>query len=189
MSKPVFLLDCDGVLADFEERCAEAIGFPIDRTQWQEWDVFSHPAVKEHAGKLHDALNSPGFCAGMKPLPGAVEGVATLREIGSIYIVTSPWRTSPHWASERAHWLDRHFGIKWKQIVSTHAKYLVRGDVLIDDKPEHVVNWMKAHKDGVGVLWNQPYNRSFDTTGTGALRSSSWHHIAKLFNRAMEPTG
>jgi 5'(3')-deoxyribonucleotidase len=84
------------------------------------------------------------------------------------------------WASERQQWLAEHFGISHKHLVSTPAKYLVRGELFVDDKPEHVEQWQAANPCGVGVLWSRAYNRS----ATHLRSVSQWGPLVDLMQRA-----
>jgi hypothetical protein len=56
--------------------------------------------------------------------------------------------------------LSRHFGIPSKDVIIAADKSDVGGDMLVDDRHEHVNAWTQAHPGKVGVLIDAPYNRN-----------------------------
>ncbi len=162
MRKKRFLVDVDGVLSDF---CAHAFklmekitGRPVPPGADGDWDIFAwmgDPALKD---ACYDIIKGPGWCAEIPVYPGAREGVDALREVGDVYFCTSPTH-GPYWYYERAEWLMHHFGAKRNHIIHAVDKHVCAGDVLVDDKPEHVFDWLDHHPNGYGVLWLQPYNK------------------------------
>ena len=159
--KPRVLLDVDGVLADFVTpalRVVEQItGAPPHPDCHTDWDLFKdYP--KEVETKFYDEFKKEGWCAALPVYPGAQDGVEALRRVADVYFVTSPMH-GPHWAFERTEWLVKHFGARYDHVVHTNAKYLCKGDILVDDKWQHLNNWFGQHADGVGILWEQPYNK------------------------------
>lgn len=170
MTRPLILLDCDGVLADFVTpalRVVAELGGPTvahdDLTQYDIGQLL--PA--ELRAEFWRRVAVPGFCAGLKPYPGALECVFGLREIGDVVCVTSPM-DAPHWAHERIYWLKEFFGFDRKTTISTSGKHWIAGDFLADDSIGHVDDWANHHAsaDGPlrGCLIKRPWNGG-DTTG------------------------
>lgn len=180
------LLDVDGVIADFfkaTELDMASMGLKPAR-QWTEWDILkmdwiglddspSDEVVREiskHA--LSYIWNKKGFCLSIPEFNGAVEEVKRLAEVFDVYFVTSPMVTNKRWVWERSQWLTDRFGPELgKKVVHTHYKELVAGSALIDDKPQHVVDWHYEHgtiETFEGVL-NRPYNQGTE----GARRYDS----------------
>jgi 5'(3')-deoxyribonucleotidase len=56
-------------------------------------------------------------------------------------------------------------------VVFTTRKYLVRGDVLIDDKPKHLQQWLTHNLYGIVFDW--PYNQTTDFQGS-VWRVTDW---------------
>ncbi len=154
------LLDVDGVLADFwsaaEKVVLWATGKPLPDDVYEGLDMFRSYDT-ETQSRIYNQFKQAGWCLALQPYPGAADFISRLTAIADVYFVTSPM-DGPNWAHERHLWLKEHFNVPSKQVVSTNAKYLCVGDVFVDDKFEHIVNWQKAHKSGIAVLWNQPYN-------------------------------
>ena len=66
--------------------------------------------------------------------------------------------TSAFCAAEKYAWVERHLGAEWKgRILITSDKTLVRGDVLIDDKP--LITGAEASPAWAHLLFDAPYNR------------------------------
>ena len=162
MRLPRVLLDVDGVLADFLSPSLEILSrlsgqlwVPSDFPTWDLFDTVS----REFERPFFDDVNKLGWCQALPVYEDAIEGVSRLREHADIYIVTSPMNHVPTWTHEREQWLKEHFSIEPKKVVHTSAKYICRGDVLVDDRPSNIEAWEAEHPDGVGLLWNQPYNQ------------------------------
>jgi 5'(3')-deoxyribonucleotidase len=119
--------------------------------------MFDAPGVREHRPAIEAECHQPGFCRNLKPFPGALQGINNLREIADVYAVTSHMK-SETWVYERDAWLAEHLQFERNDIIHAHKKWLVTGDVLIDDKPKHIDQWTKFHKNGLGVLWAWPHN-------------------------------
>lgn len=176
MRRPRFLVDCDEVLADFQTPAFEVIKkvtgrsyTPEDFDTWDIWDVVR----EDEAQAVSDGLEAPGFCASLKPTPGSIEAIREIREYADVYAVTSP-QHNRHWVYERTEWLIQHFGFKKATIIHTAAKYLVRGEFFLDDKPEHVENWTRENPDKVAMLWHIPNTRNM---GKGLLRVKTWAEV------------
>lgn len=121
------------------------------------WDCFTVLSAEEKKAVFVE-ISKPGFCRDLEPVEGAIDAVARLRKIVDVYPVTSPW-PSATWIPERIQWLQDRFGFKRDQIVHTASKYLVSGEALLDDKPEHIVAWTEEHPNGLGMLWHIPNTR------------------------------
>jgi 5'(3')-deoxyribonucleotidase len=185
--RPVILLDVDGVLADFTGACLRALldvgvrRSASDVTSYKIEDALGLDAGAR--GYMKSQWSRAGFCAGIEPYPYAREGVEMLRMVGSVYAVTAPMWSSPTWQHERALWLSERMDIITRHVISTHAKHLVRGDVLVEDKPETLAAWMEAWPGGVGVLIDRPYNRDVIDGPWHRVACGDWPRIARLAKR------
>lgn len=170
MKRPRILLDVDGVLGNFTgpyiEHVNQVLGTAYTVDDITEFDIGRCLGLSDEAIiQCYDAI-PPGWCRGLPVSPEAIDGVAQLRELGQVYIVTSPLY-HPTWAHERAEWLWKHFKIPFNKIVSTSAKYTVSGDYLIDDRMANLSHWELEQK-GVGVHWKNRHNRGEVWTGRSA---------------------
>ena len=108
------LIDMDNVLVDFQSALVKR-GLPRDTP---------------------DADNIDGLFAEMDPMPGALEAYRAMVSDGhDVFILsTAPWDNPSAW-SDKLNWVKQHLGdVAQKRLILTHHKYLVSGDVLIDDR-------------------------------------------------------
>jgi 5'(3')-deoxyribonucleotidase len=114
ITKPIVLIDMDGVICDFDKRAAELEAVGIRGTK-----LFKHP----------DAYRD------LEPIEGAIEAWHALQEKYETYILsTPPWSNPDAWAEKRR-WVETHLGVSAKKkLILCHHKGLVRGDFLIDDR-------------------------------------------------------
>ena len=159
---PRVLLDVVGVLADIVSSLVAHLnarygtGYTLASvTQWEIDHLIPDGDVRSFWQSFAGSVRA----SDLPVYPGAIEGVARLQELADVYVVTAGLSSSRTWMHDREQWLFRHFGIPSKRVVHTSAKHLIVGDVLIDDKFETVVNWAACHPDGVGLLWDRPWNR------------------------------
>jgi len=180
MTKPRFLVDVDGVLADFLNPCLKIIN---DLTGWDKklqdmnsWHIFKSLDVpKEIEDRAYEIMKSPGWCLSLRPISGAVVGIDKLREIGKIYFVTSPMR-GPNWTYERTLWLQKFFDAEWDDVIHCSAKHVCAGDVFIDDKVAHLARWKISHPEGLAIKFESDHNRS--ETWDRVIRS--WENFPEL---------
>jgi 5'-nucleotidase len=157
------LVDMDGVLADFEQ------GF-LDRWRARHPDQPYVPLEERTAFYILDQYPQhlkplireiqyePGFIRELPPIPGAVAAMDAMRDAGlEVFICSSPFTEYENCVGEKYAWVDAHLGQRWiPRIVLAKDKTLIKGDVLIDDRP--VVDGV-AEPSWEHVLFDQPYNR------------------------------
>lgn len=180
--RPIILVDCDGVLADFVSASLDVLRtFGIDKQHddVKEFDFAGLGMDKHQRKALENRWREPGFCASIKPYDGALEGLRLLRTLADVYAVTAPMNGSVTWQGERAAWLSDHMEFQRDHIVSTAAKHLVNGDVLIEDNPDVLTRWADAGIDRIGMLWSRPYNAASDWTMRNRWTGSDWQEVCE----------
>lgn len=112
-------LDMDNVLVDFRSGIGR-----IDEA-----------ARMEYEGHLDDV---PGIFSLMDPMPGAIDAVHRLAGKFDVYILsTAPWKNPSGWADKVA-WVAKHLDdVLHKRLILSHHKDLLKGDFLVDDRPNH----------------------------------------------------
>ncbi len=177
------LVDMDGVLADWKGgidlrlKRARYDGPAPDWTQWDGVDPYASPeertalrtAVKVAQAKRHFYLH-------LLPIDGGPAAIRELARAGhDVWLCSTPDHTNPTCADDKIAWAEAWIGKGWGQrVILTHDKTLVRGDFLIDDKPEVTG---AAEPEWQQILFDQPYNQHVE--GKSILRS--WRdpgHIA-----------
>ncbi len=137
------LVDVDNTICDFTGAvCREAstiLDRRVDSSEITQWNLRAALNLTSKQIKaLYSAIHRKDFCLSLEPLPGAVTAVKKLRSLAFVSFVTSPWDTSSYWMWERAQWLRTFFEADPIDIVHTHKKWCVNGDVIIDDRPSNV---------------------------------------------------
>jgi len=155
------ILDCDGVLSDFVggaiEVFADLTGHRYRHEDFKKWEL-SDTVGARYKAAFYERCRRPGWCANLQAYEGAREFVDALRRRAEVYVVTSPLPGAVSWMHERTEWLTQLFDFDAKHVVHTSAKHLIEADAFLDDKPEHVEDWIMAHPRGTGVVLARPYN-------------------------------
>lgn len=180
LKRPRILVDCDGILSDFVGPTLDLIhthtGDRHHRDEIVRWDVFQSLGKKEHEHILDTAVQAGGFALNMPLLEGGKEAIERLRELGDVYIVTSPY-DAPNWVYERNRWLEKHFGFNKKHVASISDKFIVEGSVLIDDSDTNLKAWSEHWPDGLPLLFDSPWNRHVEHPGVH--RVHDWDTIVE----------
>jgi 5'(3')-deoxyribonucleotidase len=159
------LLDVDGVMADFSQGVIDRLRLrtkltPEDITQWDIFGLLEEKFSFYHKKLALELMDVPDFWRRLPCVDGAYDAYIAIEAMGhEIVFVTSPWDSCHGWNVARRLWLEEHFGITKDQLVITHAKHLVRGDILIDDRESHITDWNRIHGTG-GILFAAPYNKT-----------------------------
>lgn len=95
-------------------------------------DQLTEQTKLEYADRLDEV---PGIFALMRPLAGALDAYRSLAKEHDVFILsTAPWSNPSAW-SDKLEWVKEHLGdVATKRLILSHHKYLVRGDILIDDR-------------------------------------------------------
>jgi 5'-nucleotidase len=120
-SLKIIFIDLDGVIADFES----AIKIHPLRNQ-APYDIYP------------DTI--PNIFLNLGTIPGAFEAVNKLLcdiRFEIYFLSTAPWNNPSAWTDKRL-WLEMLFGEKInRRLILTHRKDLLKGDILIDDRPNN----------------------------------------------------
>ena len=116
MMKRLFI-DMDGVLCDYNK------------------------GKLEHCKNEHESVNDiPNFFRTLKPLNDAVHALNQIiysKKYDIFILSTAPWSNPSSWTDKRL-WIEDYFGSKLnKRLILTHRKDFLKGDFLIDDRPNN----------------------------------------------------
>lgn len=170
------LVDMDGVLVDwdrgFHEIWHDREVVNRDKSYFMEECV----GAKEYAQEVVDIYHQKGFFASLPPMEGSIEALKSMKNKYKfeICLCTTPIWSSQHCLQEKSDWVKKHLGVEWlSRILFTTDKCMVRGDVLIDDKPRHLMK--AASTSWLHILYEQPYNKdSICENKRGHYKMTSW---------------
>lgn len=78
--------------------------------------------------------------------------------------------------------IDRYFSfLNWRQVIITPDKSLINGDILIDDKPDNLIDG--AYKK---ILMTAPHNKDYATLHHGMCRVNNWAEAYKAIRKIIE---
>lgn len=176
--RPTILIDVDGVIANFLGetiyRLNYCMGLPVpySESDWPAWSILEvlSPEVQTAAREI---WHESGFAYSIPAYFGAIDGVKRMATIADVYFVTSPLKNSQTWAFDRERWLKYWFGDDLgSHVIHTHHKHMVRGDMLIDDKPSHVEEFLetgrtarlfrRSYNDGLTLPYVNDWNEVYD---------------------------
>lgn len=150
-------LDCDGVLADFEQGCMDVLG--------------SLPTpFEEHWGEdlmWHQLENTPDFFTNLNPMTDAFDLVDAVKHLNPIILTGRPRGI---WAEEqKLKWRDKYFP-ELEMIVCRSRdkkKYAKPGDVIVDDWKKWRHLWVEA--GGIWVLHTSAQNSIYELKELGVI--------------------
>lgn len=119
--KKILFIDLDGVIADF---ISAMNSHPLRK----------FPPYDEHPDTI------PGIFRNLNPILGSIDAVKLLLQSNRYevyFLSTAPWNNPSSWTDKRF-WLEDQFGDAVnRKLILTHRKDLIKGDILIDDRPNN----------------------------------------------------
>lgn len=172
------LIDVDGTVADlmsgFRAEWTARGGSPlVPHEEHTTWDIFD--IVPKNERKLvQEVFDSPRLFAKLPTINGAVIAVKEIAREHDVFFCTTPWYSNDTCCEDKLAWLAERFGKSMaRKTIFTADKTLIRGDLLIDDKPEikglNPPSW-------IHVIFSQPYNAHI----TDKQHLSSWADWRKV---------
>lgn len=141
---PHLFLDLDGVLADFDGHAIAVLGL--------------EPATTPPAEFWKAVARTPRFWADMQPFPYLEDFWRVAREWSPTIITGLPVTKMDEAERHKRAWVARHLGPDVPVIccLSRDKPRHMRapGDILVDDRPANVSDWVAA--GGRGLVWDGP---------------------------------
>lgn len=167
------LLDMDGVLANFDQGVMDEWQrrYPDEplRPYVERQEFFiDHDHPDHMRPRLEAIYRAPGFFRALDVIPGSQAAVQAMLARGwQVAVCTAPLLGVPTCMSEKHDWLAQHFGDEMaRRMIIALDKTVVRGDILIDDRPQIVGQWPPQWEH---VIYDHPYNRQ-----AGHQRRLTW---------------
>ncbi len=186
MPLKTILVDMDGVLADFENGFIEQFrqSYPtIPSVPVGERKNFylTSDYPLEMRKNVEQIYHTPGFFENLPIIAGGKESLELMRSVGhEVFICTSSLTRYDDCVLEKYNWIAKNLGYEWtRRMILTSDKTLVKGDYLIDDKPNPI---------GVGnaawehIVYDAPYNR--DITNK---RRITWNTLSTVLGELAVP--
>lgn len=157
MKKPVVLVDMDDTLCHLIKKCIQNHNenwpdHPMryeDCLKW-EYDHIWHPDCSEEW-----FFGKPGLYEELELLDQyVVEEMRKLHEAYEVIIVTAAW---PHAVTEKWNWMQKHLPfIPYSNFMAAKKKYLIAGDILIDDAIHNLIPFHESGRAVIGIPhpWN-----------------------------------
>lgn len=187
-------VDVDGVLAEqvppVLESVREEYGVETVKEDVRTWAEDIPDSDSNVKIEIETRLEQPEFVRSMPPVEGAVDVMRRLASDGHRLVVATARDEVATEATEE--WLDHH-GIPFDEIrhVENGEKQTLGADVLIDDYPGNVPSFVES--GGVGILFEQPWNRDFDDPVSGNdtfYRARDWEAVYSIVDAlASTPRG
>lgn len=156
--KKTLALDCDGVLSNFVERYLHFYN-QLSEYQWSMEDFEDFDMFKEIGASwktVDSIIHQKNFVYEMEFMsPETPHIVSELKKKYDLYILTSPWQSSPLWMNERCLWLKDRLGIETSKVIQTASKHLIAVDVFVDDKPGNLETSIAKTR----IVYDAPYNK------------------------------
>lgn len=187
--RPVILVDMDDTLADFSKMYWNihntVFDDNIDHKNVDDWDLSKFSSKGK---ECYELFKFPGLFRNLEVKPYAKEFIKNLQEFADVYIVSdSPEGTAfqesvpydancihtelfvpdslnqiSNPADDKRMWLKEHFPeFPQSNIIFCSCKWMIQGDVLIDDKPS---TFEKFQAEGrKAILIDMPFNKYIET--------------------------
>lgn len=156
------LCDLDGMVVDLLAKWLEnynaEYGDKLTKDDIKSWDM--HKNVKTECGfKIYNFIDIDECYTDLPPLPGALAGIEEIKRMGHEVVIVSASSKNPLSAARKISWCRRHLEMKRNDIIIATKKYLVSGDVLLEDSPiniaEYRTRWPRAAIAGIAYPYNQ----------------------------------
>lgn len=175
MNRELYLIDVDGVVADFSGALLRSIGVRLEEKDITQWDLFGLLTSAER-DRAFTLLKDPHFWQYMPLIRGTQASILEIAKHHEVMFLSAPWAGCREWEAARRDWIAYHFGKDLsKKFISapSEQKYLVRGSLIIDDKTSTIDAWHDHNPEKPAWLFDAPYNRS-DKPLYNERRLSGW---------------
>lgn len=155
----VFLLDMDGVIANFIGGLIRSHKWPIEHRDFDSWNYHRELGVTDE--EMWKPTREPGWWERLDPYPWAGKLIDELDDKGEVIFCSSP-SLCDSCPSQKVTWLRNHGFMSLNsndyQMGPRKELNALSGAVLIDDSDSNVDKYRKA--GGEAVLFPQPWNEN-----------------------------
>lgn len=172
----LILVDVDGVIAPMlEDGWLPLYNKDFDDNLTSEditdWDLrqFVKPEARD---SIYTYLSYPNLYDNVRPVLNSLERINDLKNGGHriVYVTTGIFPAKVSWLYKYGFLDEEANPVNGeKDLVISADKKLVHGDVIVDDKPQTILE----HPAELPILYDQLYNRKVDYT----IRAKSWDDV------------
>ncbi len=168
----------DGIIADFNRFSIrvynDIMGTKLDENRCdlyiQDHDVKPESGIDKKM--LRKPYTEPGAFINLPLIAGSQAAVARLQQVFDIYLLTTHYWSNPTCVYEKEIWLQRYFPSLANNGIFTKHKPMVKGDILVDDRPSNLAAWKAKNPAGktatLDYEWTDRANTDFyDKTWEG----------------------
>jgi len=180
--KPVIALDVDGCICNMAQVLMSVYNYKsicdgsppfIENDVYRVEDINQYDIVnligRDCFSEIIKIMQAKKACMRFPIYENAKEVYSKLTEIGDVVFVTKPFNRYKDWYIERNFWIRKYFGVDSENIIYVSKKYLVNADILIDDCPAILEDWIKyTGKPAIKV--ERPWNKDFDLYGLSRVQ-------------------
>ena len=177
----IVLIDLDGPLADFEneflkiwrDRFSNEFFLPLEK---REQFYLENDYPGDLKDKIRSIKNESGFFTSLQPVKNSIDSVNKMVEMGfEIFICSSGIYDNKNCLTEKKQWVEKYLGKELaKTAIFTKDKTIIRGDYLIDDRPNIkgavIPEWRQ-------VIFDQPFNKEVKNLPRINMDWSNWEEI------------
>lgn len=155
------LFDLDDTLTDFivelVDRYNKKYGTNHTKKDCYKWELNE---IFEH--NILELIDDEDFFESVKPKEGAIELMKMLVEndkVFEVYVITSCLK--PENYIKKIKWFEKHMPFfPATNVVPLSDKHIVKGDILVDDRPKNIMDWEAENRNGIGILMDASHNQS-----------------------------
>jgi 5'(3')-deoxyribonucleotidase len=126
------------------------------------------------------------------PMDGALAGVQLWSADNLVYFVTYSHEDCSDGHAQKLAWMRMWLPwVREDQVIFTKHKFLVRGDVLIEDAPKNIEAWLAENPHGWAYIVDHPYNRSYSAarvTRVASVEEAYWQHAGQPLDQSFAAT-
>ena len=128
-----------------------------DLSIYNDWNLHKYFKEKKYSATFFSLLNNDDLWSTIQVPPHRIETLKKINDCEDIelYIVTS--MKTNHSRKKLERFKELFPFIEDKQIITCHDKWVLDGDIWIDDKPETLI---KCSEKGKVIKINKPYNQN-----------------------------
>lgn len=124
----------------------------------QDLRVIANPSTEHY---VFNIFTLPEFYFNIPPKGDTLHSIiGELGQIANIIIVTDPFVRDVDKRldimGQKKRWIDKYLGdiidIN-SQVIFTDQKGWIKGDIIVDDNPTHISNFLETNKDGAGIMF------------------------------------